>query len=560
MLNIRLSASFLFLCFSSLAFFRNLGGESLYIPFNSLIFIGIVFFIFFSLFDVFSKKKYLSNSCLKYLSFTLVLIVISSLVAGVEDHLSWFYRFFYIVSGFFLLFSLLQEKLKITWMLGVILITIFLHTIAALLQYYFSNNIVSILPVGSSGGMIGIFQQVNVLASAAVLGVCLSMYSLIHIKEYFSPFLNTIALFLIFTGSLVVFISGSRLGLLAYIICIPLIFISGLDFMIKNRRFLLLVLFMIFSAISISFITSDSTEEAYSKVERLTEDGKDIRPIMYRLSWELFKDAPIVGHGIGSFSRVFHEKVGEQQLLTGDLNLLGGVRYSHPHNEVLFWAVEGGSVALFGLLILGLTVISALYRRGWKKGSALLSLITPISLHCLVELPFYLSVYHWFLFIFIIYLLVRDESQSVDLISSDAASNLMKFISVIFVVISLMFFISSFYISQRLPKIMYAGEGSVAELYKMRHHPFFSDISMRYTYRSLSENEQKQGGEAISREYVQWMESYVKRIPDIGIYIDLMHVYGYLNEKESQKRVADRALYLFPGNLLIINKIEDLGI
>ena len=65
----------------------------------------------------------------------------------------------------------------------------------------------------------------------------------------------------------------------------------------------------------------------------------------YRVSLELVKDRPLVGHGTGSFARAYAEKTSGQDAL----------QTRNPHSEYLHWMVQLGLVGLAGLLFLFFT-------------------------------------------------------------------------------------------------------------------------------------------------------------------------------------------------------------
>ncbi|MGR5542485.1 O-antigen ligase family protein, partial [Vibrio campbellii] len=67
----------------------------------------------------------------------------------------------------------------------------------------------------------------------------------------------------------------------------------------------------------------------------------------------------------------------------------------HPHNETLYWGVEGGIIPLVGLLLTAILTFTRVAQA--KKGTrlALLALFVPILLHSQLEYPFYHSAIHW---------------------------------------------------------------------------------------------------------------------------------------------------------------------
>ena len=72
---------------------------------------------------------------------------------------------------------------------------------------------------------------------------------------------------------------------------------------------------------------------------------------------------------------------------------------SHPHNEFLFWTVEGGIIPLIGMLIIFFAFIIMIWKAKKNKGWLIAGTTVPILIHTQLELPFYISLVHWFIFI-----------------------------------------------------------------------------------------------------------------------------------------------------------------
>ena len=87
----------------------------------------------------------------------------------------------------------------------------------------------------------------------------------------------------------------------------------------------------------------------------------------------------------------------------------------HPHNEILFWTVEGGIIPLIGLLIMAGGFLIVIWRTEQKSSWSMLGLTFPILIHTQLELPFYISLIHWVLFIFIIYMIDSDISKQFEI-------------------------------------------------------------------------------------------------------------------------------------------------
>lgn len=137
---------------------------------------------------------------------------------------------------------------------------------------------------------------------------------------------------------------------------------------------------------------------------RIRNESRERRLQMLRVSAALIKLHPLAGSGLGSFERRWSD----------GLAALGEVsatpeRVIYPHNELLYVWIEGGAVALAGLLLAGLLwllpILRSLGQRkcctscSGQKYVGLWPLSLPLALHTMTEFPFYLSALHFVLFL-----------------------------------------------------------------------------------------------------------------------------------------------------------------
>jgi O-antigen polymerase len=117
----------------------------------------------------------------------------------------------------------------------------------------------------------------------------------------------------------------------------------------------------------------------------------------------MVKEKPLLGYGYGGFERSFIDHFNTYAIENPEIgNTI--TRLSHPHNEVLFWVVEGGIVALIAFILFTIGYITTWFKIPYRQGLALLALIFPILLHSQVEFPFYSSVSHWLVFLILLWL------------------------------------------------------------------------------------------------------------------------------------------------------------
>lgn len=99
----------------------------------------------------------------------------------------------------------------------------------------------------------------------------------------------------------------------------------------------------------------EAVNKAYSEVVQYQQHGDITTSQGQRLefwhhSLEAIQDAPLIGHGVGSWNKVYLERGGAYPDV------------SNPHQQFLLWWVEAGLVGLLALL----SVIAAMWRDAWQ--------------------------------------------------------------------------------------------------------------------------------------------------------------------------------------------------
>ena len=107
---------------------------------------------------------------------------------------------------------------------------------------------------------------------------------------------------------------------------------------------------------------------------------------------------PLSGWGYGSYVWHFSHFIADRAVPIDN-----GIRViPHPHNEILYWWVEGGIVALVGLAMMAWAGGVIFLRRVTRSRLSLLCCLLPLLLHTQVEYPFYQSTVHWLTFILLL--------------------------------------------------------------------------------------------------------------------------------------------------------------
>jgi len=220
---------------------------------------------------------------------------------------------------------------------------------------------------------------------------------------------------------------------------------------------------------------------------------------------------------------------------------------THPHNELVYWLIEGGVVIVLGMLSAIVAVLLGLIRCGPRRAAGYLAMLLPITLHTQVELPFYISSLHWFLWFFLIFVVMRHQVFSKILTISAAARKLVQACSLVVLIVSLYFFQHTSraqadmwnYVNQQT-------NHSYLEV-ALSNHYFNNkaeEVAMRVSlYNAVAANDTEQ-----IMQYVQWSSKRLAIRPTLKLFEDLNYAFTHLNDRTSQCNIINLGLSMYPQN------------
>ena len=243
----------------------------------------------------------------------------------------------------------------------------------------------------SSGGIfkvVGSFDNPAGFAASLVVGLPFALQCLKVVKGKIQRTGIYIVTFIIFSA---IILSGSRSGVMGMVIIAGIYGGKYIYWKVKVKVMLIVgVICMIM--ISTYFLKKESA------------DG---RLLIWRCSWEMFNDAPLTGHGIGSFRAHYMDYQAHYFKLHPDSDyVMLADNVLSPFNEYLSLLLNFG---LIGLIILFVIIFFLLYcyRNNYRydKQIAMLSLIG-VATFSLFSYPFTYP-FVWVIVCFDIYVIVR---------------------------------------------------------------------------------------------------------------------------------------------------------
>lgn len=258
----------------------------------------------------------------------------------------------------------------------------------------------------------GIFQQRNLLASWLATGGGIALYLALTARTRRRALSWVLTLYPLCTALV---LSQSRTGILGMLLSALMVFFADGPRLRQRplavlRRIMLLTSLLVWcGGVSLwampSGMPADLTHET-SNVQRM---------LMLEGTAAMISQHPLEGSGLGSFEVLFPQVIEDIGLRMASSSV------THPHNELMYVAAEGGVTALVGLLLIaGVWVWPLVYRlrhpnycgtcpdtgrwlhahEGLSGGGWLLPLTgLPIVVHMMTEYPLYLSAPHLLLLI-----------------------------------------------------------------------------------------------------------------------------------------------------------------
>ena len=414
--------------------------------------------------------------------------------------------------------------------LGSVLIQILLSVSGSLLS---SVNFLGI----ALDPLFGALAQKNLFATFLATGAAISLFLLLNEKSTICSNLKQGIIFSVPLLACTQFYSlQSRTGVLALAFGIG--FMLVFDFQ-KNKK-----VFLWLGSVLIGLLIGFASP-GESRPEKALDYSENARMVTYQLTTELIKDNPLFGVGYGNFLPAFRLHYAQRKQEEPSLKTIGNSNMDHPHNETLFWMVEGGIIPLAGLLIIAGGFLIMLWKVKQKKAWAMAGLITPILIHTQLELPFYLSLIHWFIFIFLLYCM--DEEYGIWHEAKIRLTVFIRIVAVLLPIIIISYMATTLQTARAITRFERTGFSKPSLLVSVKNprawQKKYETLVMKL---DLGIAKQTKDYKKL-KDYIDWAEGYVKHSPYLFIYYDLATAYQTMGDKEKAWEIYRYAQYLYPG-------------
>mgnify|MGYP000173190039 CR=1 FL=1 len=480
-----------------------------------------------------------------------IIAVISGLLAEINQPIAWLFRILFILGGLLFLFSLFQFKLTqqvIDRSLFIIVIATGLHALVGVIQIFSPQLLTPWFPFQHDFSPRSVFQQINVQASFLASGLTITLYLISRPSFRFSSLLVKAIVVLAFSLAVYIIVaSSSRVGFLSMLLGVPLVLWSRYKLLRVHKK--LLIILCITSCCGFAAGQS-GLQKTIDKTAQLKENSySTARIAMYTIGLELVSKHPIYGYGIGGFLNAWNKQASDFVVRHPEAALTGYTL--HPHNEVLFWMIEGGLLALAGILTVVIGISIALYRCGFQRGGAYAAMLLPISLHTQVEHPFYVSSVHWFLWLFLIFLALRHQTKISNVSLSLSASRSVQCVAIFLAIGVTMFMVNTTRAQTDLYNFLNVEKSEPPHLQIALNNLYFKPRAEQEAMRAMLYSSILSKDTSKVEIFEKWAKGYVNVSPELNVYRDLLAASRFLRPEGKGCDAIKAGLSMYAHNNLL---------
>ncbi|MGL6256878.1 Wzy polymerase domain-containing protein [Aeromonas caviae] len=528
-------------------FMHNPGGAGLYLPFNAWGWIFASLVIALGLWQVTLRQQLVTSPLLVGLWLGGMLLWLPMAYPGFELKDYAIPRLLGLFAGLLFLSCLYQWRLDRTArdrLLYLLLGAIAIEALLGLVQYY-------LLVPGNWIGYdtkvnrpYGIFQQPNVMASFMATGLSLAIW--LELRGHGHPWLRGLRYGVILATSLLLVVVQSRVGQLGGVLALLLLVPR-----LHRERLLGRVLGLVALGVALGLASQYGMAGAKRGLEIYQSGG--MRSIYWPYAARLIAEAPWSGWGYGSFESVFLQHYMADKALNPAMVQIE-YNLDHPHNEFLYWAVEGGMAPMLGMVLMGGTLLWRLGRAGIVRGAALLALVTPILLHTQTEYPFYHAIALWWALLLLIHVLDAEVEEQAHANWREYVCRpwlLLRFAAIAIPLIVVPFMLTALHTAWVVTKYERGGYKQPALLLDIVN-PLAWLTRVEFDVNAVRLMVGLQANNKAELEaYLDWGQAFVRHTPRANIYANMVIALNALGRAEEADRLRADALVLYPGEPLL---------
>ncbi|MFZ6038933.1 PglL family O-oligosaccharyltransferase [Vibrio natriegens] len=528
-------------------FMPNPGGSGLALSFNATSWIAFSFALGIGCYQIARNQALRYSKLTIGLFISVIIMTIPIFYPNANSHLAankliglWSGLLFFVVLQQFHFSN--KHRQRILWF---IVLAVVIEAIFGLTQYLYlkPGNPFGYNTVGNRP--YGIFQQPNVMASFLATGLVIASYLLARQPYKYDRKLSDVYLLYavpVLTIPLIVALA-SRTGWLASLFAVLLIIPYMYRYNTK-RRFthwvISLAAGLLLSVVVMQIAFPQGNGLAAEKVNM-----ESARAYIFPQTVDMVIEKPFTGYGYGKFESEYMIYTARQHALN-EKYPAGLPAMDHPHNELLYWAVEGGLLPIIGIFLAMTLVLYRIYQA--KRGTrlALLALFIPIVLHSQLEYPFYHSLVHWVIFIILIYWVDQRVARYRQGGFTKITKSLLRIVSLALPAVFTFYMVSALHTNYILTKFETTRPTNPDILSQVSNPVVWKDRfdwDVYSTFLTIGLNKQDP---SLIQPYIDWSLNIIKDKPRPAFYNNLILAYQGLDDGSKAEQIRAEAQFLFP--------------
>ena len=528
-------------------FMPNPGGSGLALSFNATSWIAFSFALGIGCYQIARNQALRYSKLTIGLFISVIIMTIPIFYPNANSHLAankliglWSGLLFFVVLQQFHFNN--KHRQRILWF---IVLAVVIEAIFGLTQYLylkpgnpFGYNTVANRPYG-------IFQQPNVMASFLATGLVIASYLLARQPYKYDRKLSDVYLLYavpVLTIPLIVALA-SRTGWLASLFAVLLIIPYMYRYNTK-RRFshwvISLAAGLLLSVVVMQIAFPQGNGLAAEKVNM-----ESARAYTFPQTVDMVIEKPFTGYGYGKFESEYMIYTARQHALN-EKYPAGLPAMDHPHNELLYWAVEGGLLPILGIFLAMTLVLYRIYQA--KRGTrlALLALFIPIVLHSQLEYPFYHSLVHWVIFIILIYWVDQRVARYRQVGFTKITKSLLRIVSLALPAVFTFYMVSALHTNYILTKFETTRPTNPDILSQVSNPVVWKDRFDWDVYSTFLTIGLQTQDPSLIQPYIDWSLNIIKDKPRPAFYNNLILAYQGLDDGSKAEQIRAEAQFLFP--------------
>ncbi|KUI96637.1 PglL family O-oligosaccharyltransferase [Vibrio sp. MEBiC08052] len=258
---------------------------------------------------------------------------------------------------------------------------------------------------------------------------------------------------------------------------------------------------------------------------------------------DMFIEKPFTGYGYGHFEEEYVLYSARQHQLNPNYSSpLAGL--SHPHNEVLYWGIEGGLLPIFAITLAALFVLGRIYGAKPKTRLATLSLLFPIAMASQVDDVFSQSAIHWITFIILLFWVDQRVAKYRSVPIHSLTIRGLHGVGILLPILT-MLYCGTLLWAQSL--LMQYQQGQHISRQAQRYVPLvWQDQLMQAQLMDQLKQKNTEVHQQQLSTYVPWLLELIQRQPRPAYYQLLMALYQHIGDMNRAEQSRIEAEFLFP--------------